>query len=259
MKKRTVTVLLLGLLGIFMASTSIQAADQTITLHYSAAASLKDTLTEIGQKYEAAHNKVKLEFDFAGSGQIKQKVLNGAPIDGVLTASKADMAALTRQKKATNSFALLKNDLVVIQNKKAKPITGSLAAQLQQAKKIALGQPTLVPAGRYATESLSKLKLDHSLKSKFVYANDVRQVLAYVAAGNADLGFVYRTDAKISNQVRITKTVPASTHTIIRYDVGVTTRDKTKQKAVQQFNRYLKRHTAKKIFTAADFKLATVN
>jgi molybdate transport system substrate-binding protein len=258
MKKRVFAALLLGLLGAgAMGGTPTHAADK-VTLHYSAAASLKDTLTEIGQKYEKKHSNIKLEFDFAGSGQIKQKVLEGAPIDGVLTASEADMTALTDKNKATNSFVLLKNDLVVVQNKKADPLKGSLTSDLKQAKKIAIGQPKLVPAGRYATESLQKLKLDQTLKSKFVYANDVRQVLAYVAAGNADLGFVYRTDAKISKKVRIVKTVPASTHAPIRYYVGVTTTDKTEKKAVQQFNRYLKGKTAQKIFKAADFKMATV-
>ncbi|MFD1319075.1 molybdate ABC transporter substrate-binding protein [Loigolactobacillus zhaoyuanensis] len=234
--------------------TSHTAPAQAVTIHYSAAASLKDSLTEIAQQYQTKQPKVKIDLDFAGSGQIKQKVLSGAPIDGVLTASKTDMQALTQADKAINSKVLLKNDLVVIQNKQARALKGTLKQQLQAANKIALGEPKLVPAGRYATESLASLKLQ--LTDKFVYANDVRQVLAFVASGNAEIGFVYRTDARISDQVRISAKVPAKTHSPIRYYVGVSATDAAKKRATKKFNRYLASRSAQKVFKQAGFKMA---
>ncbi|MFD1670725.1 molybdate ABC transporter substrate-binding protein [Agrilactobacillus yilanensis] len=231
-----------------------QAASK-VTVHYSAAASLKDVLTSISKDYQKKHPKTKIELDFAGSGQIKQKVLSGAPIDGVLTASKADMTALTDAKKAKSTFALLGNSLVLVQSKQQDKLTGDLAAQLNAAEKIALGEPKAVPAGRYATETLDYYKLTDTLQDKYVYANDVRQVLAYVAAGNAQVGFVYMTDAKISDDVRVIKKVSEKSHTPIRYYVGATTTNKKKLKAVKDFNKYLKTKPAVKKFKAAGFSM----
>ncbi|MFC6169476.1 molybdate ABC transporter substrate-binding protein [Loigolactobacillus jiayinensis] len=245
-----VSVFLITVIGLLTLPTAAHA----VTIHYSAAASLKDTLTELAQNYQKTHHNTDIELDFAGSGQIKQKVLSGAPIDGVLTASKTDMQALTKTDKATHSQILLKNDLVVIQNKQAPQLKGTLKQQLTAANKIALGEPKLVPAGNYAMESLASLNLQ--LKDKFVYANDVRQVLAFVASGNAEIGFVYRTDAKISDKVRISAKVPAKTHSPIRYYVGVSATDKAKQQATQQFNHYLTGKPAQKIFKQAGFKMA---
>lgn len=256
MKKMILPALLLGLAFLLPGNQAKAATTDAVTVHYSAAASLKDTLTDISQKYQKKNPNVKIELDFAGSGQIKQKVLSGAPIDGVLTASKADMDALTSKDKAKDSFVLLKNDLVLIQNKKDKKIKGSMTKQLKSAEKIAVGQPDTVPAGRYAIESMTYLKLNKKLEPNFVYANDVRQVLAFVGDGNADLGFVYRTDAKISNKVRVLRTVPGKYHQPILYYVGDTATDSAKSAAVQKFNKYLKGKTAKKIFEKADFKMA---
>lgn len=245
--------LLMGLTTLGQA-TPAQAASK-VTVHYSAAASLKDVLTSISKDYQKKHPKTKIELDFAGSGQIKQKVLNGAPIDGVLTASEADMVALTDAKKAKNTFALLGNTLVLVQNKKDTTLKGDLATQLNAADKIALGKTDVVPAGRYAMETIDYYGLNDQLESKYVNANDVRQVLAYVAAGNAQVGFVYKTDAKTSKKVKIVKNIAEESHKPIQYYVGSTTTDKKKAKAVKDFNKYLKTKPAVKKFKAAGFTM----
>lgn len=259
MKKKfwLIMVAILGLCVSYptlVSPTQAQAASK-VTVHYSAAASLKDVLTSIAKDYQKKHPKTKIELDFAGSGQIKQKVLNGAPIDGVLTASKADMTALTDAKKAKHTFALLGNTLVLVQNKKETTLKGDLTAQLEAVDKIALGKTDVVPAGRYAMETIDYYGLNDQLESKYVNANDVRQVLAYVAAGNAQVGFVYKTDAKTSDDVKIVKNIAEKSHQPIRYYVGATTTNKKKLKAVKNFNQYLKTKPAVKKFKAAGFTM----
>lgn len=233
---------------------TVHAAEKT-TVHYSAAASLKDVLTSVSKDYQKKHPNIKIELDFAGSGAIRQKVLDGAPIDGVLMASKTDISVLTKKKKAKNDFALLGNDLVLVQSRKDDPLKGKLVTQLKAADKIAIGEPNAVPAGRYATETLDYYKVTNSLKDQFVYANDVRQVLAYVEAGNAQVGFVYGTDAKVSDDVRIIRRVSNKAHTPIQYYVGTTTTNKKKLKEVKAFNKYLKTKPAAKQFKAAGFSM----
>jgi molybdate transport system substrate-binding protein len=75
-------------------------------------------------------------------------------------------------------------------------------ADLAEARvtRIAIGNPKSVPAGQYAEESLRALGLWDRLRPKLVFAENVRQVLDYVARGEVDAGFVYSTDAAIRRQ-----------------------------------------------------------
>src|SRR5699024_11632865 len=59
------------------------------------------------------------------------------------------------------------------------------------------------PAGEYSKEVLDRLEKWDELENQFVYAKDVRQVLTYVESGNADIGYVYESDALSSDNVKI--------------------------------------------------------
>jgi hypothetical protein len=65
---------------------------------------------------------------------------------------------------------------------------------------VAIGQPKSVPAGQYAEESLRALGLWDRIQPKLVFAENVRQVLDYVARGEVEAGFVYTTDAATRSQ-----------------------------------------------------------
>ncbi len=87
--------------------------------------------------------------------------------------------------------------------KKAKVDTltaSQVKSYLKGTDKIAIGNVDSVPAGEYAKQSLTNLNLYTALKNQYVGAQDVRQVLSYVESGNAQAGFVYQTDAKISKK-----------------------------------------------------------
>ena len=98
-------------------------------------------------------------------------------------------------------------------------------------KKIAVGKVATVPVGRYTKQVLDGANLWTSLEPKFVQADSVRQVLDYVARGEVEAGFVYRTDAAImSNKVAIA--LPAPGHAPVRYPVAVIA--DSRQKALAQ-------------------------
>ncbi|EUJ52997.1 molybdate ABC transporter substrate-binding protein [Listeria fleischmannii FSL S10-1203] len=83
------------LLGVSFILTSCghdndMAITETTELHISVAASLKDVMDNVKKTYEKENPETKLTFDFAGSGQIKERVKSGAPIDGILLASEKE-------------------------------------------------------------------------------------------------------------------------------------------------------------------------
>lgn len=244
-------VLILLLLGCSKQSVKPQTQDNE-TIHISAAASLKDVLKEISNQYQKDHPNIKLEFDFAGSGQIVQRVENGAPVDGVLLASEADIAKLTKKNLANSKSKFAGNSLVLISNKKTK--TNNPKTLLNSASKIAIGNPNSVPAGRYAKQSLISLNLWDSLQSKLVTAQDVRQVLSYVESGNTEYGFVYQTDKMTSDQVYTINSLSDKLHDDIGYYSGIV--DKTKhQKSTKQFLNYLQSTDSQTKFKKFGFKI----
>ena len=86
---------------------------------------------------------------------------------------------------------------------------------------VALGEPKGVPVGQYSEDILTKLGILDAVKAKAVYGSDVRQVLAWVASGEADAGLVYATDAAISSDVRVVAKAPAGTHKDIIYPAAI--------------------------------------
>jgi molybdate transport system substrate-binding protein len=89
-------------------------------------------------------------------------------------------------------------------------------------QKIAIGNPKTVPAGRYAEEGLRYLHLWDVIKDKLIFAENVRQVLDYVARAEVDAGIVYSTDALVrAKEVRIVAEAPEQSHRPVVYPIAV--------------------------------------
>ena len=96
-----------------------------------------------------------------------------------------------------------------------------------EVKRIAIGKAETVPVGRYTKQSLEAANLWTPLQPKFVQADSVRQVLDYVARGEAEAGFVYRTDAAVmADKVNIVQTVAG--HAPVTYPVAVVAESRNK-------------------------------
>ncbi|HUK64548.1 MAG TPA: molybdate ABC transporter substrate-binding protein, partial [Dongiaceae bacterium] len=88
--------------------------------------------------------------------------------------------------------------------------------------RLATGDPDYVPVGKYARSALTSLGVWGDVADRLVRADNVRTALAFVARGEAPLGIVYTTDAKIEPGVRVVDTFPANSHPPITYPVAVT-------------------------------------
>src|SRR5699024_12085715 len=91
----------------------------------------------------------------------------------------------------------------------------------QDIEKITNGNPDSIPARKYAQQVLQNVQLLDELEEKFVHAKDVRQVLTYVKTGNADIGFVYESDARTSENIQIITRATQDDHDPIIYPGAV--------------------------------------
>ena len=174
------------------------ATAQEVTL--SAAISLKDATETIGRTFMSAHPGVTLRYNFGASGDLQKQIEAGAPVDVFLSAAQRQMDELEKQRlilvETRRPFA--RNVLVVVKPADSR-IDITRPADLTEVRvtRIAIGNPKSVPAGQYAEESLRSLGLWDRVQPKLVFAENVRQVLDYVARGEVDAGFVYATDAVV--------------------------------------------------------------
>ncbi|MBP1965462.1 molybdate ABC transporter substrate-binding protein [Paenibacillus aceris] len=232
-----------------------QKPAETVELTVSAAASMTDALKDIQKAYETKNPTIKLNFNFGASGALQQQIEQGAPADLFLSAATKNMKALVdKQLIDTNQQKkLLTNELVAVIASDAKAPIGNVGdLSKAEVKNVAIGIPESVPAGSYAKEALTNTKLWDSLQSKMVQGKDVRQVLQYVETGNADVGFVYKTDALTSQKVKVAFAVDPKTYTPVEYPIGIVKATKHSKEA-EGFYTYLQSKEALDVFVKYGF------
>lgn len=200
MNRRARLLALALILGLARAATA-----QEITV--SAAVSLHDALRDIGTAYRAAHPGRRIAFNFAGSGALLAQIAHGAPVDVFASADVETMdRAQAQELIATDTrINFAANELVLVSPRSSLASLKTLADLTGAGvRRIAVGNPGGVPAGRYAQGALQRAGLWEVLTPKLVFAEDVRQSLNYVSRAEVDAGFVYRTDALlVTRKVRI--------------------------------------------------------
>lgn len=230
---------------------------ETVDLTISAAASLTDAMKEIETNYELANPNIELNFNFGASGALQQQIEQGAPADIFVSAATKNMNALVDENLIASGDQknLLQNSLVaIVPADGTNTVASETDLTSDSIKTVAIGIPESVPAGTYAKEALTNAKLWDELESKLVQGKDVRQVLQYVETGNADAGFVYKTDALTSDQVKIAFEVDKNNYTPANYPIGIIEGTKHRTEA-EQFYAYLQTPEVLDIFAKYGFTI----
>ncbi len=193
-----------------------------------AAASMKDALDEIDTAF-TAKTGIKITASYAASSTLARQIEQGAPADIFVSADTdwMDYAASKNTINQTTRINLLGNSIVLVAPKDSKldHVTIGPAfdlAGLAGDGRIATGDVRSVPVGKYARAALEKLGVWRAAEAKFAMAESVRAALMLVARGEAVLGIVYATDAKVEPGVKIVGSFPADTHPPIIYPVAAT-------------------------------------
>jgi molybdate transport system substrate-binding protein len=210
-----------------LASPSASAEEKGLTIF--AAASMKNALDDIDAAY-TAKTGVKVVASYAASSVLAKQIEQGAPADIFLSADTdwMDYAAKQNTLNAETRTNLLGNSIVLIAPKDSSIGSVTISQGFDLAKlagngRIATGDVSSVPVGKYAKAALEKLGAWEMAAPKFAMAESVRAALTLVARGEAVLGIVYATDAKVEPEVKIVGTFPADSHPAIIYPVAATT------------------------------------
>lgn len=237
-------------------SNNFSKKQQRINLTVSVASSVQDAMKDIQALYRQENPNINIDYNFGSSGSLQQQIEQGAPADIFLAAAPKQMNALQQKDLLSTETRqdLLSNRIVLVVPKEANNNATFESLNKAEFKKVALGDPSSVPAGQYGKEVLMFLKLYEKINSKLVFGKNIRQVLFFVETGNVDVGLVYKTDVRASDKVKIVDVAPENYYSSIIYPVSVIKHSKHPEEA-QQFIEFLFSEKAKDIFENHEFRL----
>jgi molybdate transport system substrate-binding protein len=221
------------------------------TLTVFAAASLKNALDDVDAEFAKAAG-IRVTASYAASSMLAKQIEEGAPAD-VFASADVDWMDYAQRKKLIRDetrINLLGNRLVLVAPKSSR--LGNVAigpgfdvAALAGDGRIITGDVRAVPVGRYAKAALENLGAWPKAAAKMAMAENVRAALALVARGEAPLGVVYETDAKVEPGVKIIGIFPADSHPPIVYPFAAAAAAKP---LAERYLTFLRSAAAKAVF-----------
>jgi len=215
-----INLFLLSCLLVFVSGAET-AAGSEITV--SAALRLKAPFEDLGRSFEGKHPGTKVLFNFGASGMLQRQIEGGAPADIFASASPKEMDLLepggflikgTRSNFAGNTIVL------IVPSQPRLRIRSFDDLRKKEIRRIAIGNPASVPAGKYAEEVLKSSGTWETVKDKIVLCEHVRQVVDYTARNEVDAGMVFQTDASDSKDVEIIAEAPEQSHKPVLYVIA---------------------------------------
>lgn len=238
------------LLLILLLALPLRAAEVRVF----AAASLSDVLSEIARAYEKTSGD-RIVFNFGASSILARQIERGAPADLFLSADEETMNALARRgliDPRTRASVLSNTLVIVVPRRDGASITHARQLAEPRMPSIALAEPSSVPAGIYARRYLEKLGIWVKVAPKVIPTDNVRAALAAVASGNAAAAIVYRTDARISRDVRVAVEISRAEGPQISYPFALLTEGE-QPRAARRFLAHLRSQASRTIFARYGF------
>ncbi len=229
--RRRPYVTLLASLTVILSAIACKRSEADQEIHENkivifAAASLRDAFTALGNDFKEIHRGVEITFNFAGTQELRTQLEHGAAVDVFASADQRHMDELVRTSKVTSQVVFARNEPVVIISKESGNTIRDFAG-LPNANRIVIGTPE-VPIGRYTLQILDRANglfgpdFRSRIEAKVVSRElNVRQVLAKVSLGEAQAGFVYRTDAQTALDRVTVIPIPAEVNVIADYPIAV--------------------------------------
>ena len=233
------------------------SADQEGTeILVAAAASLKNAYEEeLIPMFQEQNPGITVTGTYDSSGKLQTQIEEGLEADVFMSAAPAQMNALNDEGliQTDTMIDLLENKIVLIVPASSDGDYTSFE-DITKAEYIALGDPASVPAGQYAQEALTSLGIWDSIQDRVSFGTNVTEVLNQVAAGSADAGIVYATDAaSMPDDVRVVAEAPeGSLADPVIYPVAVVANSAHPEEA-KAFVDFLQSQEAMEVFESYGF------
>lgn len=263
MKKIIKCAAILGMAVVLLSGCDTKKEEKTeITVF--AAASLTETLTELGDLYMADHSDVNVVFTFDSSGTLKTQIEEGAVCDIFLSAGQLQMDQL--ENIDGMNFVLEGSRFDILENKVALVVPGENKAELTSfddfAKKIKEGSIVMamgngdVPVGQYTQKILAYYGIseeDLEQLGCITYGTNVKEVTTQVSEAVVDCGVVYSTDA-YSARLKVVDVANAQMCGQVIYPAAVMKQSACQEEA-KEFLDYLRGKEAAEIFESVGFSM----
>jgi molybdate transport system substrate-binding protein len=221
-----------------------------------AAASMKNAIDDINAAF-TRQSGIKVVASYAASSALMRQIEQGAPADVFASADLEwmDHGAQKKVIRTDTRVNLLGNRLVLIAPADSPLATVAIApgfdiAGLAGTGRIVTGDVRAVPVGRYAKAALESVGAWAKAQPKLAMTENVRAALALVARGEAALGIVYETDAKVEPKVKVIGNFPEGSHPPITYPVALTANARPE---AAHYLAFLRSGAAKAVFEAFGF------
>ncbi|WP_217242145.1 molybdate ABC transporter substrate-binding protein [Streptomyces sp. AC555_RSS877] len=188
------------------------------TVTVFAAASLQESFTTLGKRFEKEHPGTKVTFSFGGSDTLAANITGGAPADVFAAASAKTMAIVTAEQDAVGAPATFVRNQLEIATLPGNPdkVT-SLKDLTKSGLKVVLCDKT-VPCGSAAQTALESAGLELTPVS---YEQDVKSALTKVELKEADAAVVYKTDVKAAGDKVAGVAFPESAKAVNDYPIAL--------------------------------------
>ncbi|NBM17596.1 molybdate ABC transporter substrate-binding protein [Streptomyces sp. GC420] len=219
------------------------------TVTVFAAASLKESFTALGEKFERAHPGTDVTFSFGGSDSLAAGITSGAPADVFAAAGDATMRLVTDAGNASGTPSVIARNRLEIATPPGNPEKiSSLADLTDPGLKVALCDED-VPCGAAARKALDKAGVKLTPVS---YEQDVRSALTKVELKEVDAALVYRTDVKAAGDKVAGVEFPESAQAVNSCPI-VLLKDAPNAAAAKEFIAYVRSAEGRKVLTSAGF------
>lgn len=239
-----------------------QSNQNNTKVNVFAASSLEEVINQASHEFSQRDGAMTVT-SFAGTATLANQIMQGAKVDIFVSANRAWVTELEKRRLVFESCELLGNELVVIsrEGNTAATVVRSLRdlKGSSMIRRIAIADPDSVPAGIYARQAFEESNIWPAIKSKCVYGVSVRQTLAHVESGAADVGVVYRTDAKLSTSVQELFAIPEELSGEIRYQLVLIDRDKSMNPRAKRLYDFLSSQDCEQLFQQHGFLIAEGN
>jgi len=163
-------------------------------------------------------------YNFAGSDSLATQINAGAPADVFASASPKQTELLYHNGVLRKPIVFATNKLIVIVPHSNPAGVHSIYDLRRHGVKVIIGTPT-VPVGAYTRQVLDSMGITSDVMANVVSQEpDVKSIVAQIALGQGDAGFVYKTDARPAGKKVTAILIPSWAQPPIRYEIGIVKR-----------------------------------